>query len=140
MTLDKTKTFTSYIYKRWLRLFPAMLIASILIYSTVKGKVTSSGKRLTPTTVANHGGNGSQFWGEKVHIGDNSRRTGEVLQDDGTYGSSIKYLFWWDSQGRYHQHYVSGGQILHISDQPLAVKSITINMEVTPSSFSDDTQ
>ena len=35
MTLDKTKTFTSYIYKRWLRLFPAMLIASILIYSTV---------------------------------------------------------------------------------------------------------
>lgn len=34
MTLDKTSNFTSYLYKRWLRLFPAMLIASLLIYST----------------------------------------------------------------------------------------------------------
>ena len=35
MTLDKTETFRMYIYKRWLRLFPAMLIASVLIYSTL---------------------------------------------------------------------------------------------------------
>lgn len=34
LTLDKTESFKSYIYKRWLRLFPAMLIASILIYFT----------------------------------------------------------------------------------------------------------
>lgn len=34
MTLDKTSNFKSYLYKRWLRLFPAMLIASVLIYST----------------------------------------------------------------------------------------------------------
>ena len=35
MTLDKTETFRVFVYKRWLRLFPAMLIASLLIYSTL---------------------------------------------------------------------------------------------------------
>ncbi len=34
MTLDKTKSFTDFMVKRWLRLFPAMLIASLLIYAT----------------------------------------------------------------------------------------------------------
>lgn len=34
MTLDKTINFRLFIYKRWLRLFPAMLIASILIFLT----------------------------------------------------------------------------------------------------------
>jgi len=34
MTLDKTETFRLYIYKRWLRLFPAMLLASLLIYTS----------------------------------------------------------------------------------------------------------
>lgn len=34
MTLDKSKNFVSFIYKRWLRLFPAMFIASLLIYFT----------------------------------------------------------------------------------------------------------
>ena len=35
MSLEKNKTFKQFIYKRWLRLFPAMLIASVLIISTV---------------------------------------------------------------------------------------------------------
>lgn len=98
-----------------------------IIYSTVKGKVTSSGKRLTPTSVV--------VQSESFHLKGfetvGGRQTSEVLQDDGTYGSSIEYLFWWDVQGRYHQHYVSGGQIVHISDQPILVKSVTINMELT---------
>lgn len=34
MTLDKSENYTNFIKKRWLRLFPAMLIATILIYST----------------------------------------------------------------------------------------------------------
>ena len=34
MTLDKTDSFGVFIYKRWLRLFPAMLIASVFIYAT----------------------------------------------------------------------------------------------------------
>lgn len=104
----------------------------VLIYSTVRGKVTSSGKRLTPKTVAAIDGQAvsSAHEGFPIVIGGRSVQTGEVLQDDGSYGDSIDYLYWWDSKGVYHQHYVSGGQILHISDQPLAVKNVIINMEL----------
>ena len=35
MTLDKAETLKVFLYKRWLRLFPAMLIASLLIYATL---------------------------------------------------------------------------------------------------------
>jgi hypothetical protein len=104
----------------------------VLLYSTVRGKVTSSGKRLTPTS-SNYTSNaqGSDgFWVNLPNGG--SFRTSEVLQDDGTYGTSAEYLYWWDVQGRYHQHYVAGGQIVHISDQPIPVKSITINLETHP--------
>lgn len=96
----------------------------VLVYSTVRGKVTSSGKRLTPKTVNTGGVNG--FWFE---IGGNRYETGEVLQDDGSYGDSIEYLYWWDSKGIYHQHYPAGGQIIHVSDQPLAVRKVILNME-----------
>ncbi len=101
-----------------------------MLYSTVKGKVTSSGKRLTPVTVA-VGGTSNGMWerGFEVDIGGYTHATSEVLQDDGTYGSSAEYLYWFDSKGVYHQHYVSGGTIVHVSDQPLAVKSVTINVE-----------
>ena len=96
----------------------------VIIYSTVKGKVTSSGKRLSPMTVHDTDGVMIEFGNAGRHY------TGEVLQDDGTYGTSVEYLYWWDTRGVYHQHYVTGGQIVHISDQPLAVKNIIINMEL----------
>jgi len=101
----------------------------VIIYSTVRGKVTSGGKRLTPTTVTGSGEwHGDHF---DVTIGNQTHRTAEVLQDDGSYGHSAEYLYWWDTKGVYHQHYVSGGQIVHVSNQPLAVKGIIINMELT---------
>lgn len=34
MTLDKSKSFTEFMMKRWLRLFPAMLIVTLLIFAT----------------------------------------------------------------------------------------------------------
>ena len=101
----------------------------VIIYSTVRGKVTSGGKRLTPTTINGSGGDVS--YTIPVNIGGHKRYTTEVLQDDGAYGHSMDYLYWWDTKGVFHQHYVSGGQILHISNQPLAVKGIIINMELT---------
>ena len=100
----------------------------VILYSTVKGKVTSSGKRLTPTTVVQREGFGFTVPALSSQA-DGRQMTNEVLQDDGTYGSSVEYLYWWDVQGRYHQHYVSGGQIVHISDQPISAKSIVINFE-----------
>lgn len=96
----------------------------VIIYSTVQGKVTSSGKRLTPDRVEGT----TQF---KLEIGHTDYYTNQVLGEDGTFGSSIEYLYWWDTKGVYHQHYVTGGQIVHISNQPLAVKGIIINMEIT---------
>ena len=103
----------------------------VIIYSTVRGKVTSGGKRLTPTTVAALDGRevGNQHFGFPVDIGGRTEHTPEVLQDDGTYGTSGEYLYWWDVRGAYHQHYLTGGQIITISDQPLPVKSVTINIE-----------
>jgi hypothetical protein len=99
----------------------------VILYSTVKGKVTSGGKRLSPTNVAviRCGQNCSDLPGYDF----NGHETGEVLQDDGTYGTSGDYLYWWDVRGSYHQHYLTGGQIVTISDQPLPVKSVTINIE-----------
>lgn len=97
----------------------------VILYSSVKGKVTSSGKRLSPYTIAPDPVN-RLF---KVDIGGANRRTTEVLQDDGTYGSSIPYLYWWDVKGVYHQHYVSGGQIIHLSDQPISVPKVILNLE-----------
>lgn len=104
-----------------------------LFYSTVKGKVTSSGKRLTPYTVAagavRVGDVTYHNQGFAVKVGGSREYTGEVLQDDGTYGSSVEYIYWFDSRDNYHQHYVSGGQIVHISDHPIPIKSVVINLE-----------
>jgi len=99
----------------------------VLLYSTVKGKVTSSGKRLTPYEVAVDRGTSAN--GFRVDFGNDYQWTGEVLQDDGTYGSSVEYIFWWDSRDVYHQHYVTGGQIVHVSNAPMRVGKIVINVE-----------
>lgn len=104
----------------------------VLIYSTVQGKVTSSGKRLTPNKITGVDPNGKGIYSmPTVSVGNHSYTTDELLGEDGTVGSSIEFLYWWDAKGIYHQHYVTGGQIVHISDQPVAVKSVVINMEVT---------
>lgn len=105
----------------------------VLIYSTVKGKVTSSGKRLSPTSVYTGVTRTSDMsverYGVPVAINGRSHLTNEVLQDDGTYGHSIDYLYWYDSKNVYHVHYPTGGQMIHVSDQPLAVKKVILNLE-----------
>lgn len=105
----------------------------VLLYSTVRGKVTSSGKRLAPRTVAAADGAevSGEFGGIPVSINSHTRRTTEVLEDDGTYGSSVEYIYWWDVQGRYHQHFFTGGQILHVSSEPIPVKSVVLNLEIS---------
>lgn len=103
----------------------------VILYSTVKGKVTSSGKRLTPNTVSSSDGQyvDQSHRGMGVNIGGQTKYTSEVLQDDGSYGSSCEYIYWFDSRGSYHSHFFTGGQIIHVSDQPMPVKNITINLE-----------
>ena len=104
----------------------------VILYSTVKGKVTSSGKRLTPYTVAALDGQyvGGSHGGFPITFpNSNEKYTSEVLQDDGTYGSSIDYLYWWDIRGVYHQLYVMGGMIVQISDQPMSFGRVTLSVE-----------
>ena len=101
----------------------------VLQYSTVKGKVTSGGKRLSPKTV---NGNGSSIgYSNTVNLNGTTYTTDEVLDDGDAYGDSGNYLFWFDTQGIYHQYYPSGGTYLEICDRPLRVKktnfSITLN-------------
>lgn len=96
----------------------------VIMYSTVAGKVTSSGKRLTPTSVTDISGSMNQHGFRTI----GNQFTTEVLQDDGTYGTSCEYIYWKDVQGRYHQHFFTGGQIIHISDQPLPIKNVLINL------------
>ena len=101
----------------------------VLQYSTVKGKVTSGGKRLSPKTV--NGNGNSSGYSNTVKLNGTTYTTDEVLDDGGAYGDSGNYLFWFDTQGNYHQYYPSGGTYLEICDRPLRVKktnfSITLN-------------
>ncbi len=108
----------------------------VLIYSTVKGKVTSSKKSINPTMVAAMDGRDvrGSFLGFPVTIHGKTVRTPQVMQESGTYGDSDPYIYWWDVQGRYHKHFVTGGQILHISDQPMPIKDVVINMELSSKS------
>ena len=100
----------------------------VIIYSTVRGKVTSGGKRLTPAPLTGTCGSDCKDSYQKIPgVG----LTAEVIGDDGTYGHSGDYIFWWDTKGVYHQHYNAGGQIIHVSNQPLAVKGVIINMELS---------
>jgi len=105
------------------------LISSVsgqtLLYSTVKGKVTSSGKRLTPADMIPYVTDGSTM---SVEVNGKYYLTNTMPNEDGTYGSSAEYIYWWDAKGVYHQQYTQGA-IIHISDQPLTIKGAIINME-----------
>lgn len=100
----------------------------VLEQSTVKCKVTSGGKRLSPKTVIGdsyqHTSNNN--W---VNIGGTNFTTNEVLDELGTYGESANYIYWEDAGGNYHQYFPSGGTYLHISDKPLRVKKSVVTFE-----------
>lgn len=108
----------------------------VIIYSTVKGKVTSGAKRLSPGSVAAGITSRTTVTSGKFRTFGNSyggQVTTEVLGDDGTFGSSSPYIYWWDQRDVYHQHFISGGQIVHISNVPMAFPKIILNLEeVTP--------
>ena len=99
----------------------------VILYSTVKGKVTSSGKRLTPSSVESTGDMPDGF---KITIDGASYSTTETLGDDGTYGSSVEYLYWWDAGGKYNQIFISGGTSVIITDQPTQFGRVTQSIDV----------
>lgn len=100
----------------------------VLEYSTVKGKVVSSNKRITPKTVV---GDASEIGSSYNSVTINGREyiTDEVLDENGTYGDSGNYLYWFDTNGNQHQYYPSGGTYLHISDRPLKINKPKFSLE-----------
>lgn len=82
-----------------------------VLYTTVKGKITSGSKRLTkPYDFANMGGGG---W-DKV----------ESPSDEGTYGSSNPYIYFWSQSGQYVQwsgHYLYSDKPIRLSIKPLVI-------------------
>lgn len=84
----------------------------------IAGKVTSSGKRLTPRTVATFGGEYQQS-GMKVTIAGNNYQTNEVIEDDGTYGDSIPYTYMWTTAGNFIQIIPLGTFLEVVADKQL---------------------
>ena len=74
-----------------------------IFFSPVRGKVTSSTKRLEPT----HGFETSDTYVSgaiRVNTVKNGNvRTSELMQADGTFGSSDNYVYWFDPEGNYYQ-------------------------------------
>lgn len=100
---------------------------NVMYQSMAVGKVVSSAKRLSPATVA--AGDGNYGYGMPIDIAGEIYRTGETLSDDGTYGSSSPYLYWFDPSGNYHQVYASS-VYLHVSSSPLVIRNSVLTMEV----------
>lgn len=102
----------------------------VIFYSTVRGKVTSGAKRLSPSSVQTIGISTGISGGFDMRIGNSIQTTAEVLGDDGAYGSSGDYLYWFDAANRYHQQYTqSCSCIIHVSDQPIPIKSTVLRFE-----------
>jgi hypothetical protein len=106
----------------------------VMEYSTVKGKVTSGGKRLSPKTVNSEAGTRVVVATyNTVKINGNDYLTDETLDDGGAYGESMNYVYWFDAQDNYHQYFPSGGTYLHISDKPLRIKKSNMTFEIEES-------
>jgi hypothetical protein len=99
----------------------------VIYYSTVTGKITSGGKRITPITISDNC-NGAGC-GMPIFIGNEAYHTPEVIQDDGTYGTSGEYIYWWDTKDIYHQLYIGSG-ILMVTSEPVNINTgTTISVE-----------
>jgi hypothetical protein len=83
-----------------------------ILYAAVKGKITSSGKRLT-----------SPF---DCRVGDTSAGcyNGMAPSDEGTFGSSDPYIYFWTVSGQYYQwngSYLYSDKPFRISVEPLVI-------------------
>jgi hypothetical protein len=93
----------------------------VLLYSPVRGKVTSSGKRLTSNMTVTQIDRGTYY---TDHV---MGRIG----DDGTYGgaNSSKYIYWKDTKDEFHKHFVTGGQMIHVSETPMNFPKVIVNVD-----------
>ena len=87
-------------------------------YGSVKGKVTSGSKRLTAP---------EQLW--EVDKGEwGGSELGPAPSDEGTWGSSSPYIYFWTMSGQYMQW---SGDYLY-SDQPLRLSIEPLVLDISP--------
>jgi hypothetical protein len=85
-------------------------VGQVVLYTTIKGKVTSGSKRL------NSSGNCPNTIGT------------ECPSDEGTFGSSNPYVFFWTTQGQYIQtsmDYIYSDKPLRLDEKPLMAVATT---------------
>lgn len=88
-----------------------------ILYEGVRGKITSSTKRLTPPDYHSAEGLG------------NNNYVRAAASDEGTFGTSDPYIYYWNTDGVYRQW---SGKYLY-SDQPirLRVEPLIVNVQST---------
>lgn len=106
VTTDPTKILWMHIYA---------LDGKIIFRNPVRCKVTSSGKRLQPVGAVD-----TNMY-NMPDVGYGGYETAELIQPDGTFGSSDPYIYWFDPMGRYHQK--GNGYLL--TDYPIDLKNPT---------------
>jgi len=90
-----------------------------IVYTSVIGKVTSSGKRLTKPWKAVTGDRG-EWKGDFIVAGPS---------DEGTWGSSDPYIYFWSATGQYYQW--NGGYLY--SDKPLRLTVAPLVVDISKS-------
>ena len=86
-----------------------------ILYTGVTGKITSGGKRLTSDQRMVRGKGGSGYTKDFVM---------KAPSDEGTWGSSNPYVYFWDTNGRYYQWnrgYLYSDNPIRLSKEPLVI-------------------
>jgi len=113
--IDRLKVTTDPTKVLWIHLIA--LDGRIIQRMPVAHKVTSSGKRLEPVAA----GSSNEYGYNLPHTNANGTvyETTELIQPDGTFGSSDNYIFWFDPQHRYFQWGTAGGLGYLLTDFPI---------------------
>lgn len=96
-------------------------LGKCIFYDTVKGKVTSSGKRLKPNESIKTFGNGN---------GGTAPIRSEDMSEDGTFGSSSEYIYWWNTNNSYRQLQVGNGSNVLITEVPIRFDEVLIDLSI----------
>ena len=104
-------------------------MGQVLLTSPVRGKVSSSTKRLEPTTI--EGSHDTMSYLNEVAIGGYRFYTKEVMGADGAYGASDPYVYWRTPEGQYMQwngKYIESSVPLKLSTPVFNMRDIDYDM------------
>lgn len=115
--IDKYRVTTDPTKLMWMQLIT--IEGKIVARIPVAHKVTSSGKRLEPSTVT-----GSDAYLPQVPFTKMDGTTGywytnEMMGPDGAFGPSDNYIYWFDPLHRYNQLGTTGGMVYLLTDYPI---------------------